>query len=79
MPRQCINLGFRVNSRFAAARPHHQYRGSPSIREARQRVLPALGVTCSIGPSGCCCVNAVRERFSWSFEVVALRALDHNF
>ena len=46
----------------------HSDRGSQYASDAYQRTLPALGVTCSITRTGCCCDNAAMERFLGSLK-----------
>ncbi len=47
---------------------HHSDRGCQYTSDAYQKILRALGITCSMSHRGCCYDNAVMERFFWSLK-----------
>jgi putative transposase len=47
---------------------HHSDRGCQYTGTAYQQTLKALGIECSMSRTGCCCDNAVLERFFWSLK-----------
>jgi putative transposase len=47
---------------------HHSDRGCQYTSDAYQQILRTLGIQCSMSRTGCCCDNAVMERFFWSLK-----------